>query len=338
MTKEDPTAANRKRDHIELAFKSKVKREEIDSRFYYEPVLQPHPVDTSLEKDFLSIRLKTPIWVSSMTGGTEKGKLINENLARICHDFGMGMGLGSCRSLLYSDEYLADFDVRNIIGDHLPLFGNLGIAQVEHLIADQKLELVDELVDKLGLNGLIVHINPMQEWFQSEGDLIRKAPVETISRLLDVAEYPIIVKEVGQGMGMDSLAVLLQLPLAAIDFGASGGTNFALLELLRTRDDRLEELVPLVTVGHNADEMVKMVNELAEGLGDRRLCQEIIISGGIQNFLDGYYLMGKCNLNAVYGQASAFLKHAMGSYEQLYKFVETQVEGLKMATAFLRVK
>ena len=215
---------------------------------------------------------------------------------------------------------------------------NTPFAQVEHLIADQKLVLVDELVDKLGLNGLIVHINPMQEWFQSEGDLIGKAPVETISRLLDVAKYPVIVKEVGQGMGMGSLAALLQLPLAAIDFGASGGTNFALLELLRNRDDRLEELVPLVAVGHNADEMVTMVNELAERLGDRRLCQEVIISGGIRNFLDGYYLMGKCNLNAVYGQASAFLKHAMGSYEQLYKFVETQVEGLKMATAFLKVK
>lgn len=338
MTKQDPTAASRKKDHIDLAFESKVMSEQIDPRFYYEPLLHPHPDGISLEKKFLGKLFRTPIWVSSMTGGTERGKVINENLAKACHDFGMGMGLGSCRSLLYSDEYLGDFNVRHLIGDELPFFGNLGISQVEHLIRDQKLFLIDRLVDRLHLDGLIVHINPMQEWFQPEGDKIREVPVDTIRRLLDHARYPIIVKEVGQGMGIQSLSALLRLPLAAIDFGASGGTNFALLELLRSGDSWMEHLSPLVRVGHDAGEMVKMVNELFESLGENRLCNDVIISGGIGSFLDGYYLIEHCKLNSIYGQASAFLKQAMGSYEQLYKFVETQVAGLKMAVAFLKVK
>lgn len=338
MTKQDSKAADRKKDHINLAFESKVSADQIDERFYYEPLLQAHPADISLERRFLGKIVRTPIWISSMTGGTEKGKMINQNLAKACHDFGMGMGLGSCRSLLHSDEYLDDFAVRKIIGDDLPFYGNLGIAQVESLVTSSKLELIDILVDKLELDGLIVHINPMQEWFQPEGDLIKQIPLDTIKRLLDHVDYPVMVKEVGQGMGIQSLKELLRLPLAAIDFGASGGTNFALLELLRSDDVWLEELAPLVNVGHTADEMVQMVNELYESLGDQRQCHDIIISGGIQNFLDGYYLMNHCKFNTIYGQASVFLKYALESYDQLYKFVDTQIQGLKMAQTFLKVK
>src|SRR5690606_4544693 len=162
------------------------------------------------KKTFLGKELRTPIWVSSMTGGTLMARTINHNLARACRDFGMGMGLGSCRSLLYSKEDLADFDVRSIIGDDLPLYGNLGIAQVEKLLMGRKTSHIDQLIDALRLDGLIVHINPMQEWFQPEGDPILQPPIETIRQLLEEADYPLIVKEVGQGMGRESLEALLR--------------------------------------------------------------------------------------------------------------------------------
>ena len=338
MTKQNHKATQRKKDHINLAFESTISSDQIDPRFYYEPILSGHPSDLSLEKRFLNKILKVPIWISSMTGGTELGRTINENLARACHDFGMGMGLGSCRALLQSDEYLDDFNVRHLIGDELPFYGNLGIAQAESLVKSKNLDQLRNLVEKLQLDGIILHINPMQEWFQPEGDHISQSPLDTIQWILDVADYPIIIKEVGQGMGIQSLSALLRLPIAAIDFGASGGTNFALLELLRSDDVWLKELSPLTHVGHSAEEMVNLINDLDKTLGQERQCKEIIISGGIRTFLDGYYLINRCNLNSVYGQASAFLKYAMGSYDQLYKFVQTQVEGLRMAQAFLTVK
>jgi isopentenyl-diphosphate Delta-isomerase len=111
-----------------------------------------------------------------------------------------------------------------------------------------------------------------------------------------------------------------------------------LLEILRSNDLGMDELGVLARVGHGAEEMVEMTNLLVDELKVERRCNEVIVSGGISNFLDGFYLIEKIKLQAVYGQASAFLKHAMGNYDQLFKFVETQVKGLSMAQTYLRIK
>jgi len=335
---EDPTATSRKRDHIELAFQSQIESQSLDSRFYYEPLLSAHPSDSESTKFFLGKKLTNPIWVSSMTGGTELAQTINHNLARACKDFGLGMGLGSCRGLLNSDEFLKDFDIRSIMGENLPLFVNLGVAQVEQLLLNKEVDKIFRMMDKLRADGLIIHVNPLQEWLQPEGDRFTQAPLKTIEEYLNVTDQPVIVKEVGQGMGYASLKALFQLPLAAVDFAASGGTNFAMLELLRSNLEKQTIYESLARVGHGAEEMVKIVNNLKVELGEKMVCKEVIISGGVKNFLDGYYLINKLNLSCVYGQASGFLKYARGDYQDLYNYVKSQVDGLALAKAFLKVK
>ncbi|MFT5763619.1 MAG: isopentenyl-diphosphate delta-isomerase, partial [Saprospiraceae bacterium] len=314
---EDPTAASRKRDHIQLAFQSQIEEGKLDKRFYYEPLLSPHPeFNTYPAISFLGKTMKAPIWVSSMTGGTEMARIINHNLARACREFGIGMGLGSCRSLLKSDEMLPDFDVRDLIGEDLPLYANLGIAQLETLIDDKETYLIEGLIEKLRADGLVIHVNPFQEWLQPEGDRFKRAPLQTIETILEKVKFPIIVKEVGQGMGYESLKRLLQLPLAAIDFAANGGTNFSKLELLRSTPARHKIYEQLALVGHSAEEMVLFTNQLVDELGDRIRCKQVIISGGVKNFLDGYHLINKLAVPSIYGQASGFLKHATGEYEE----------------------
>ncbi len=336
---QDPNASERKKDHIDLAFKSIVSPSEIDTRFYYEPMLSGHPKDSNhIECQFDGKLLKAPLWVSSMTGGTAKAKTINENLAKACGEYKLGMGLGSCRQLLFSDEYLKDFQVRKWTNQQ-PLYANLGIAQIETLVNDKKLHLIIELIDKLDADGLIIHVNPMQEWLQPEGDRYYQSPVETIEKVLQSIDIKIIVKEVGQGFGPASLEALLRLPLIAVDFGASGGTNFALLEILRSSSPMfVENFKPLVQLGHSAQEMVVLANKINTKLATQRQCRQLIISGGIADFLDGYFLTEKSEIPAIYAQASGFLKYAMDSYEVLQQYVNAQINGLSLSKAFLKIK
>ncbi len=337
--KEDLFAPERKKDHIDLAFRAQTTALHVDNRFYYEPLLGTHPEEGSFGHiPFLGKSLAAPVWVSSMTGGTAHARTINENLAKACKDFGLGMGLGSCRSLLESDEYLADFNVRPIMGDDVPLYANLGIAQLIELQDRNQIHKIKAMLDKLQADGLIIHVNPMQEWLQPEGDVIRRKPLEAIQDLIEIATFPIIVKEVGQGMGVESLRALLKLPIAAVEFAAFGGTNFAKLELMRADPARKAVFEQLAQVGHTAAEMVEMTNLLIKEEGTAIKCQQLIISGGIQTFLDGYYLIERSVLPSIYGQASGFLKHACNSYDELFQYVHSQIEGLKLAKAYLRVR
>ena len=326
----------RKKDHIELAFKSQITKDDVDKRFFYEPVLSAHPDGIPGVFYLAGKKQKVPLWVSSMTGGTKMAGTINRNLARVCKEFGMGMGLGSCRIILNDNSYFADFDMRNEIGDDLPFFANLGIAQLEELIENNETGRINHLIEKLRADGLVIHVNPLQEWFQPEGDRLKKSPLETIITILEKVKYPLIVKEVGQGMGYHSLRALLELPLEAVEFAAFGGTNFAKLELMRSTGPVTELFEPLTRVGHDAFDMVDLVNLIAsEG---KVKCKSLIISGGIKNYLDGYYLTQKSVLPSIYGQASGFLKYARESYEELREYVEFQVKGLELAYTYLRLR
>jgi isopentenyl-diphosphate delta-isomerase len=333
----DKDISDRKKEHIDLAMRSQVSHWSNDKRFYYEPLLGHHPEKQDFKTRFFENELRFPLWVSSMTGGTKEAKAINENLARACNEFGLGMGLGSCRPLLEDPKkYLNDFAVRSIIGSKQVLFANLGIAQVEKSIRAGETAKIEDLVGLLEADGLIVHVNPLQEWIQPEGDRIETAPLETIKSLLEKTDLNLIVKEVGQGMGPKSLNELMQLPVV-IEFGAYGGTNFSQLEINRRDGEKESEMQELAYLGHTADEMVDYFNSEKETLGEIA-CKGVIISGGIKSYLDGYYLVQKLNHSGVYGQASSMLHHARISYESLHKFISQQIDGYKLASELLTLR
>lgn len=327
----------RKEDHINLAAGARISPELRDKRFYYEPLFNAHPSGDVETFEFLGKKMRRPLWVSSMTGGSKISGLINRNLARACREFGLGMGLGSCRVLLNGDEHFEDFNLRPVLGEECPFFANLGITQVEGLIRQKKTVEIRNLIGRLGADGLIIHLNPIQEWIQPEGDKLEMPPLETLTGILEEADYPVIVKEVGQGLGPQSLAALLKLPVAAIEFAAYGGTNFTQIELMRGGRVEMEYNQPLAYIGHTAEEMTDFVNNLA-GADEDLKCRQLIISGGIDNFLDGYYLINRSILPAVYGQAGELLKYAKGDYQELHTYIYHQVNGLKFAKNYLRLK
>lgn len=332
------STSQRKQDHIELAFISQTT--ENDKRFYYEPAITTMPEENLKFPEFSlgGKQNKVPFWISSMTGGTKQASNINKRLANACRIFGMGMGLGSCRIILDDDTYFEDFNLRPILGDAVPFFANLGIAQIEQLFKNNKQNQIIDLVQKLNTDGLIVHINPLQEWLQPEGDRYTWTPIETIKKLIDISNFPIIVKEVGQGFGPKSIESILQLPIEALDFGAHGGTNFARLELERSSEISKQALSPLAQIGHTPIEMIEFVNRFINSHSETIQCKKVIVSGGIRNFLDGYYYTGIINCDAIYGQASAMLKMALIGQDELNEYCNAQILGLKAAYKFLTIK
>jgi isopentenyl-diphosphate delta-isomerase len=138
-------------------------------------------------------------------------------------------------------------------------------------------------------------------------------------------------------MGPESITRLMNLPIEALDFAAFGGTNFAKIELERHPAQSKGHYGPMAQLGHTAGEMLEVVNSLVAG-GKPLACRQLIISGGIQSFLDGYYYISKSKLPAVYGQASGFLRFARGGYPELQNYVAGQISGLKFAKAFLKIK
>ena len=327
----------RKSDHIKLAFDSQISPGDLDGRFYYEPVLSGHLDDNSIiPVNFGSKKMHYPIWISSMTGGTNAAYIINTRLAEICGKYRLGMGLGSCRPLLESRLRWADFNLRPTLGKDVPFFANLGIAQVEEILLNRNQSVIEDLICDLDADGLIIHINPLQELLQPEGDRFKRSPLEVITEFLEKSSIPLIVKEVGQGFGPSSMRSLLKLPLLAVDFGSFGGTNFAKLEQLR--NPAVESLRPLIYVGHTAKEMLKFVNDIFHQEPECIKTKHLIISGGIKSFLDGFFLINNSPIPSVYGQASPFLKYASESLEALEDFVKIQIKGLNVARAFLSPK
>ena len=327
-------SSQRKDDHIFLARKSAIKAASMDDRFFYEPMLDKHPSDNNskIQTTIFGKSLSAPLWVSSMTGGSERAHSLNRLLAKMVKKYGLGMGLGSCRCLIDSSDRFEDFNLRPILGDDVPFFANIGIAQLEELVSSvQKRNYFISQLRSLDVDGLIIHVNPLQEWLQPEGDRFTQSPLVTIERFIDLLpDLKLIIKEVGQGFGPRSMEEILKLPVAGIEFAAFGGTNFSRLEMIRGQKKHHQK--GLSFIGHSVDDMIGFYNNF--GPSDK----EVILSGGVTNFLDGYYYQQKLNGNSVIGMAGEVLKYALEGTQALDDFMLQQIEGLEFSSRFLTVK
>lgn len=319
----------RKEDHITLTEKSQMNLSTRDDRFLYEPLLGAF-TDCDLSCSFLGKKILAPLWISSMSGGSEKAQKLNITYATAAKKYGLGMGLGSLRPLLESDKYFSHFHMRPHIGHALPLLGNIGIAQAEFLCREKQWQKFEELLERLELDGFFLHMNPLQEYYQPEGDRYQNSPLDTLDTVLKKTKFPVMVKEVGQGMGPASLKALSQRPIAGIELAAFGGTNFAYLEHLRA-----ENKDPcLARVGHGPQEMIEWLNELKRGMEKAFF---VIVSGGIRNFLDGHYYTEKLDYPCIYAQAQKIMTQAVVGDDSLDNYLSEQIEGLKMAKRFLKI-
>lgn len=237
MTADRGEMPARKRRHIDVCLDGDVGYRGVTTgleryRLPYHALTQTSLDDIDLATDFLGGRLRAPILVGAMTGGARLSGTINRNLAAAAQRLGIGMMLGSQRVMLDSvsgERAAASFAVRDVAPDVL-LIGNIGLSQ---LTKDAVPDIVRAL-DRVEANALAVHTNPLQEAIQHNGDTDFTGSLDRLHDLTGLLGYPVLLKEVGHGIGAAAVADLMRLsaepPVAAIDVAGAGGTSWSRVE------------------------------------------------------------------------------------------------------------
>ncbi len=224
--------SRRKVRHIDACLTGAVEYETVTTGFEryrlpYNALTQTGLGAVDLSAQFLGVTLQAPVLVGAMTGGAELSRTINRNLAEAAQKLGIGMMLGSQRIMLGDDRAAASFEVRELAPDVL-LIGNIGLAQLSDGVVP---ELADAL-HRVGADAVAVHTNPLQEAMQDNGDTDFSGTLDRLRRLVAELPYPVLVKEVGHGIGAAAAQRLRGIPLAAVDVAGAGGTSWARVEQL----------------------------------------------------------------------------------------------------------
>ena len=268
------TIGGRKDQHIDIAARpSSLHAGETGLRRYrlrHRALPGRDLAEVSLRTPVLGRELEAPLLVSCMTGGTPRARDINELLARAARDHGVAMGLGSGRALLADPSLLPTF--RTAARPRL-LLANLGAVQLRLGLGPDDAE---RLVDMLDADGLVLHLNPLQEAVQPGGDTAFGGLAERIAGVVErLRPRPVIVKEVGFGLAPDDVTALLAAGVRAVDVAGAGGTNWASVE--GQRDPRAGQVAAaFADWGWPTALAIRLAASKARATG-----AEVIASGGI---------------------------------------------------------
>jgi isopentenyl-diphosphate delta-isomerase len=228
---------SRKKQHVELALTRNVvfrrKGNGLDRwEFMHNalPELDLAHIDPSTE--FLGKKLALPFMISGMTGGYADARRINRHLAEACEEFGIAIGVGSQRQALENSRFHSSFSIVREAAPTVPVVGNIGAAEVASLTSADAVRRLAALVKA---DAFAVHLNPLQEFLQPEGNPRFHGVLGGIRLLVRDLGIPLIVKEVGAGLSAEVIGRLLEAGVRHIDVAGAGGTSWAGVEILRRR-------------------------------------------------------------------------------------------------------
>ncbi len=190
------------------------------------PELAVEEVDPSTE--FLGKRLRYPLLITGMTGGTERAGVVNRDLATLAERHGLAFGVGSQRAMAEDPSRAASFEVREV-APTLPLLGNIGLYQAVGMGVDG----VRRLVEAIDADGIALHLNAGQELTQPEGDRDFRGGYQVVEGLVKAFGERLLVKETGCGIGPEVARRLVELGVRNLDVSGLGGTSWVRVEQLR---------------------------------------------------------------------------------------------------------
>jgi isopentenyl-diphosphate delta-isomerase len=313
--------AERKRAHLDLCEQAEVEYarkttllEEVELVHNALPELALAEVDVST--GLLGKRLRAPLLITGMTGGTSEAADINQALAQVAEEHGIAFGLGSQRAMQRAPELEYTFAVRT----HAPttlVLANLGMVQAGALKSSE----VERLVQRVGADAVCIHLNPAQELIQPGGDRDFRGGLATFARLVCDLPVPVVAKETGCGISRDVAARLRDVGVRTIDVSGAGGTSWVKVETLRADAagrDLGEEF---------ADWGIPTAAAVAalRGVG-----VEVIASGGIRSGLDVAKSVA-LGARAAGVALPVFRAYREGGLVAAGRFVDRLVDGLRTA-------
>ncbi len=320
----------RKKDGIEIPLNKDVQARTASTCLEYVklvhnalPEIDYDEID--LSTNFLGHRFSAPLIIDSMTGGTDEATVINGRLGELAQRYGFAMGLGSQRAGLKSEELASTYSVARKNAPDAFLIANIGGAQ---LAKGLTIDEANRIVKMINANALVVHLNPLQELVQPEGEPKYKGVLDKIAELVRSTDVPVLVKEVGAGISREAAIKLEMAGVSAINIAGAGGTSWAGVEKLRADmvKDKAKARLGEVFWDWGIPTAASLVQTR------RAVKLPLIASGGLRNGLE----VAKCLVlgASMAAMAYPFLKAAVESREALFEFADEVIAELK-STMFL---
>lgn len=321
--KKDANISNRKKDHIRINLEENVKSGMTTGLENYRLIHQALPEislnEVDLSQQLFGKILSVPLLVSSMTGGTDRAGQINHILALAAQEVGCCMGVGSQRAAIEDPSLEETYKLRKYAPDIL-LFANLGAVQLNYGFG---IDQCKKAVDMIEANALILHLNPLQEALQPEGDWNFHNLVDKIRRIKRELHVPLIVKEVGWGISKETAQQLSDVGVDGVDVAGSGGTSWSQVEMHRLDDPyKAQTAGAFIDWGIPTAESIQNAREVNSDWN-------VFASGGLQNGIDiAKSIALGANLG---GMAGIFLRAADKSVEETVSLMKMIVEQIQIA-------
>jgi isopentenyl-diphosphate delta-isomerase len=326
---------SRKDEHVQVAIEKDISSDHNywdDIKLIHNALPEIQKKDIDLSVKIFNKKLGAPIIIASMTGGYNKAKKINKNLAIAAEKYQLGMGVGSQRAALEKDELKETYSV--IKNYDIPLrFANIGASQLVIWGIEKTLENAQKMIDMINADAFIVCLNFLQEAVMPEGESNARGVYKIIKKLSEYLDIPVVIKESGAGISYDVAKKLSKTKISGIDVGGLGGTSFSAIEHYRAQmiNDKLHQRGGKTFWNWGIPTPTSILN-----VGDATNWKiPIIATGGIRNGLD---VAKSLVLGAdVAGIARVLLEPAVSEKSQVINEVEAIIKELRVTMYLLGI-
>jgi len=322
---EDQTA-KRKLGHIQTTLREQVQSHVStgfdDVRLIHRALPEIDRDEIDLSTEMFGHRLRAPLIIESMTGGTPQAARINRTLAKVAEKLGIAMGLGSQRAGIEAESLAYTYRIAREVAPSIPLFANLGCPQIAR---DDGLDRARKAVDMIQATGLFIHLNALQESVQYEGETHFGGMLKRISSLASGLPVPVLVKETGAGISKETAKAVEEAGVRGINVAGLGGTSWAAVEYYRARKKNSKLQADLgMTFWDWGTPTVPSIVEVANSTS-----LNVFASGGVRN---GLHIAKAIALGAHYGGlALPMLKSASAGEKAATTRLTTMIEELRNA-------